>query len=95
VIPNKGAVQLSAERGTPDVPRNERPVKRTSLGLRNALFDEIDALRRGDGDPQQALAVANLAKSILATAKLEYQFRKEGIGANQQIKPLPLGDDGE
>lgn len=72
-------------------PRDERPVNRTSAGLRNALFDEIDALRRGEGDPQRALAVAQLAKGILQTAKLEYQFKQAGAG--MAPVPLQLGDD--
>lgn len=67
-------------------PRGERPVNRTSAGLRNALFDEIDALRRGEGDATRAIAVAQLAKGILSTAKLEYQFKQSGAG----IAPVPL-----
>lgn len=36
--------------------------KRTARALRDVLFDEIDQLRDGDGDPQRAMAVANNAQ---------------------------------
>lgn len=80
------------EQYAPVTPRAERPVARTSAGLRNALFDEIDALRRGEGDPQRATAVAKLAQNILAAAKMEYQLQQKGIAKPQ---PLLLGDDSD
>ncbi len=86
----KLAERLRAEGRLPTLPRNERATERTSAGLRNALFDEIDALRRGDGDPQRAMAVAKLAQNILATAKMEYQIGKSGAAAKPT--PLVLGD---
>jgi hypothetical protein len=61
-------------------------VARTSAGLRNALFDEIDALRRGAGDARRAMAIAKLAQNILATAKLEYQIEREGA----PLRPSPI-----
>lgn len=64
-------------------------VERTSGGLRDALFDEIDALRRGDGDPQRAKAVAKLAQNILSTAKMEYDVHQKELP--RAPKPLLLG----
>lgn len=81
MIINKGKGQVVRAPRMATVPRGERPANRTSAGLRNALFDEIDALRRGDGDPQRANAVAQLAKAVLMTEKLEYQF-KQSEGGN-------------
>lgn len=89
----KLAERLRAEGRVPQVPRGERSVVRNSAGLRNALFDEIDSLRRGDGDPQRAMAVAKLAQNILMTAKMEYQIGKSGMPTKPA--PLLLGDDSD
>lgn len=48
---------------------------RTTAGLRDILFDEIDRMRSEDGDPQRAMAVANLSKQIINTAKVEMEAR--------------------
>ena len=89
----KLAERLRQEGRLPSITRGEMPVRRDSAGLRNALFDEIDALRRGDGDPQRAMAVAKLAQNILMTAKMEYKIGKAGM----PTRPIPilLGQDDE
>jgi hypothetical protein len=87
----KLAQRLRDEGRIPPEPRDQKAVERNSAGLRNALFDEIDALRRGDGDPQRAMAVAKLAQNILATAKMEYDIAKSGLPTKPT--PLLLGDD--
>lgn len=46
-------------------------IERTSLGLRNALFDELDDLRAGASTPARANAVANVCKGILDIAEAE------------------------
>jgi len=46
-------------------------IERTSLGLRNALFDELDYLRAGSSTPARANAVANVCKGILDIAEAE------------------------
>jgi hypothetical protein len=66
--------------------------KRTSIGLRDALFDEIDALRRGDGDPHRAIAVSKLASTILDTVRVEMQYRKTGLDVGPQTS-IVLGDN--
>lgn len=50
--------------------------KRTSSGLRDILFDEIEALRSPDGNPSRALAVAKLAQQIMGTVRVEMEFHK-------------------
>lgn len=40
---------------------DEKPVSRTSAGLRDAIFDEIDAVRNGTSNPTRANAIAKLA----------------------------------
>lgn len=54
----------------------ERPVARTSLGLRDALFDEIDALRAGNSNPQRASAIAKLAVQIIGTVHMDIEYQK-------------------
>ena len=96
VIANKGSNGAVAEYEAARQKRlaqqqAEKPTRRTSAGLRDALFDEIDAMRRGDGDPQRAIAVARLASSIINAAKLELDFRRARTPENEKIEPLELG----
>lgn len=65
---------------------------RTTQGLRDILFDEIDELRGGDGDPTKSLAVANLAKQIINTAKVELDFHRVMQSADAQGTPIALGN---
>ncbi len=70
---------------------------RTSAGLCNALFDELDLLRNGDSDAHRAGAVAKLAIQIISTKRLEIdasQLLKGGASARPVLfegRPLPLG----
>ncbi len=66
--------------------------KRTTKGLRDVLFDEIDQLRHGDGDPQRAMAVANLAKQIINIAKVELDFHRENARLQEKGTVLELGN---
>lgn len=49
---------------------------RTSAGLRDALFDELDALREGKTNPQRAHAMAKLAVQIIGTVRMEIEFQR-------------------
>ena len=49
--------------------------ERTSAGLRDILFDEIDALRKPKGNPHRALAVSALARQIIGTVEAELKFQ--------------------
>lgn len=64
---------------------------RTTQGLRDILFDEIDELRTGAGDPTKSLAVANLAKQIINTAKVELDFHRVIQMAESEGKPVTMG----
>lgn len=55
---------------------NETRIKRTSSGLRNALFDEIDSLRSGDSNPARARSIAMLANTALKSVQVEIEFHK-------------------
>lgn len=64
---------------------------RTTSGLRDALFDEIDELRTGEGDPTKALAVAKLAQQIIGTAKVELDFHRTIHAMEANKTPITLG----
>ena len=72
-------------------------IKRTSAGLRDVLFDELDALRSGNSNPQRAQAIAKLACQIVNSVKMEIEFfshvqsAKEGTDLPMS-KPLQLTD---
>lgn len=46
-------------------------VKRTSAGLREMLFEEIDLLRSGESDVQRANAIGKLASGVVETVRME------------------------
>ena len=54
----------------------EKPMNRTSSGLRNVLFDEIDSLRDGSSNPARARSLAMLANTALKSVEVEIEFHK-------------------
>lgn len=72
---------------------------RTTQGLRDILFDEIDELRGEDANPQKSMAVANIAKQIINTAKVELEFTRimseqaDEAGHTPKLGGLQLGTD--
>ena len=56
-------------------------ITRTSAGLRDGLFSEWDRLNSGASNPKQAMAVANLAKQIVNSVKIEIEFASHVRGA--------------
>lgn len=71
---------------------DENPIKlteKTSSGLCDALFEELDLLRNNLSDGHRASAVAKLAVQIINTKKLEIEaatFHKAGL----RFVPLAL-----
>jgi hypothetical protein len=63
---------------------------RTSEGLRNLLFDELDALRAGKSTPQKASAVAKLAGEICGTIRMEIDYFRI-TGGRKTRDPLDNG----
>ena len=65
-------------------------VARSSAGLRDALFDEIDSLRQGRTLPARANAVAKLATVVIESVRMELEVAKH---AKQQpdAKTAKLG----
>jgi hypothetical protein len=72
-----------------------KPTVRTSVGLRDTLFEELDSMRLGDSSPQRASAAARLAMTIVKSAMLEVQFQRSvgstGQGKNVRAAPVLLG----
>lgn len=70
---------------------------RTSAGLRDALFDELDSLRNGSSNPAKANAVAKLSDQVIATVKMELDVQKhiakyKPAGLSPQLgAPVALG----
>lgn len=61
---------------------------RTSAGLRDALFDELEDLRNGDSSSHEATAFANLASRVLETAELE--MKREEFDLRMERQRLEL-----
>lgn len=76
---NKQAPQLSISRPLP-------PVERTAEGLRDALFDELNLLRSGEATTGHARALANLARLVLESARLEIQEIRQMYEAGKSLK---------
>lgn len=70
-------------------------MRRTSAGLRNALFDEIENFRNGVGDPEHANALVKLAGAIINAARLEIEFRKLDPSDRAKIGAMRLGSQPE
>jgi hypothetical protein len=78
------------------------PVIRTSAGLRDALFDELDRMRTGKTNATNANAVARLAGGIVETVQMELEVHKqmskipgETASKLELPKALALGHDQE
>lgn len=54
-----------------------KKIQRHTWGLREALFDEWEALRRGDIPPSRALASAKVAAVILQSVEVEMAYTKQ------------------
>lgn len=77
----------------------EAPLKeaeRTSAGLRSALFDELDGLRKGTSNATKANAAAKLCMTIVETVLVEldvakYAEKHKGIPKETSMaSPAPL-----
>lgn len=66
-------------------PKNEAQpalIQRTSAGLRDAIFDEIDAIRCGSSNPTRANAIAKLAGGIVETVRMEIEVQRHARSLN-------------
>ncbi len=70
--------------------------ERTSKGLTNTLFDELDKLKSGESTPQQSRSISALANTICAVSRLEMDYarfvsteRSESVSIG--LNALPMG----
>lgn len=70
---------------------NAKNINRSSGGLRDALFDEIDALRRGESNAARARSVAMIANSILQSVSAEIEYHKYVADASKGASVQKLG----
>ena len=49
---------------------------RTSRGLANMMFDELESLKKGESTPQQARAKASIANTIISVSRLEMDYAR-------------------
>ena len=52
------------------------PVIKSTEGLRDALFDEINRIRSGQSDPKRARIVATMAARIIDSIRVQIQYGK-------------------
>lgn len=64
------------ERSETPEEQSEPLVRRDTVGLRNALFDEMDALRSGRSTYQKANAIAKLGNTIIESVRMEIEVRR-------------------
>lgn len=74
-----------------NVAEERETVVRSSAGLRDALFDELDDLRSGKTNPTKANAVSKLAGSIIQTVEMELEVHRimSKVDAKQPPAELP------
>lgn len=68
-----------------------KSTKRTTSGLREVLFDQIDGLISGKITPQQAKAVSGLASQVVSVTRLEMEaarFISDGRMTDNSTKKL-------
>jgi hypothetical protein len=51
-------------------------IVRTSAGLRDVLFDELEDLKAGNSNPARARSVAMLANSLLQSVAVDIEYHK-------------------
>jgi hypothetical protein len=69
-------------------------VGRSSHGLQEHIFQQLDRLESGQTTPQHARSVAALANTAVSLARLEMEYARfvtEQRGVNQGLPALPMG----
>ncbi len=65
-------------------------IPKTAEGLRDALFDEINALRNGTSSPQKARALSLLASHVIDSLRVQIQHGRLLLDGEKQ-KEVFLG----
>lgn len=68
-------------------------IARTGAGLRDAIFEEIDAVRNGTSNPTRANAIAKLATSIVETVRMEIEVQRHlRMQPDSKVSGVTLGE---
>jgi hypothetical protein len=67
-------------------------IPKTIEGLRDALFDEINSLRSGQGNLQQARAIAQLSAQAIDSIRVQIQYGRMLI-QTKETKGVQLGSE--
>ena len=67
-----------------------KSIKRNTTGMKEALFDELDSLRKGDSTPQKARAVSCLVGGVIAATRIEMDYARFIADKNSGGKPKAL-----
>lgn len=62
------------------------PIPHTTEGLRDALFDELNALRAGRSTPQKARIICSLAKEVIDSVRIQIQFDRVLLDRGKENK---------
>ena len=66
-------------------------IESTAAGLRDALFDEINALRRGEDTLRRAKAIAQLAHRIIEAARIALEVNS-GLSKELYLGTTAIGE---
>ncbi len=75
------------------------PIEKTTKGVRQVLFEEMEAMRNGKSSPTRANAMTKLAMSIVESMRLEMQHESHRAkfplldGQTEESKIVTLGDE--
>lgn len=66
-------------------------IERTSKGLSDTLFNELEKLKSGESTPQQSRSVAALANTICAVSRLEMDYARFVSSERSETVSIGLG----
>lgn len=66
-----------------------KSVPKTTEGLRDALFEEINLLRQNKTTPNRARALSRLARDVIDSIRVQIQYQRLITGNGE--KPMLLG----
>ena len=64
---------------------------RTSAGMRDSLFDELEALRGGSSSPARANAISKLCGTVIDTVRMEIEVQKHSVSMTQRPEKKAKG----
>jgi hypothetical protein len=66
--------------------KKQSPIARSTSGLRETIFQEMEALRSGESTWQRARSMAMLANTVLDSVKTEVEYHKYVVAAPKVVE---------